>query len=140
MFAFADTYFSGCEAREASERDTRGSFREGEPLAALAGEGLGVRFRGWRGASGKRYIFSVYESADCPAYCDAVLMAVAVGWDGERRIIAMTDTSGFPEPNVSRLLRRGSEIAEPVEYHVHLLAKTAAERAAVIEDIEAALY
>jgi hypothetical protein len=37
-------------------------------------------------------------------------------------------------------LRRGSEIAEPVEYHVHLLAKTAAERAAVIEDIEAALY
>jgi hypothetical protein len=140
MFAFADTFISGCEAPDVSSLDLHGSFSEGEPLAALAGEELGPRFRGWRGASGQRYTFSVYAGTECPAYCDAVMMAVAVGRNGGRRIVAMTDTSGFPEPNVARLLRRGSEVADPVEYHVHLLAKSAAERDAVIEDISATLY
>ena len=35
---------------------------ESAPLSILAGEGLGGRFRFWRGASGRRFMFSVYAS------------------------------------------------------------------------------
>ncbi len=39
---------------------------DGEPLAALAGEALAPRFRSWRGASGRRYIVSVYDARRLP--------------------------------------------------------------------------
>ena len=62
-------------------------FEEGvsAPLRALAGDALDVCFRAWRGASGQRYIFSVYDRATCATYEHAVAMIVAIGADGERR-------------------------------------------------------
>ena len=71
---------------------------DGEPLAALAEEALSPRFRSWRGASGRRYIVSVYDPAACPAYCDAVLIAAAASPEGRRRPLALLDTGAFPEP------------------------------------------
>jgi hypothetical protein len=111
---------------------------DGEPLAALAGEALAPRFRSWRGASGRRYIVSVYDADACPAYCDAVLIAAAVDADGRRRPLALADTGVFPEPVLARARRSLSQIAERVEFHLHLLAASSAQRRAALDDLSAA--
>jgi hypothetical protein len=109
---------------------------EAEPLAALADEPLSPRFCAWRGASGRRYIASVYEARACPAYCDAALIAVAAEPGGRRRIVALADTGAFPEPVVARLARTPAD--GRLELHLHLLAATAAERRAALDDLAAA--
>jgi hypothetical protein len=111
---------------------------DGEPLAALAGRALEPRFRSWRGASGRRYIVSVYDPDACPAYCDAVLIAAAVDPDGRRRLLALADTGVFPEPVLARARRSLGDVAEPVEFHLHLLAASSAERRAALDDLAAA--
>ena len=111
---------------------------EAEPLAALADEPLSPRFCAWRGASGRRYIASVYEARACPAYCDAALIAVAANCHGERRIVALADTGAFPEPVVARLTQTLAPAAERLEFHLHLLAATSAERRAALDDLAAA--
>ncbi len=111
---------------------------EAEPLVALSDEALSPRFRSWRGASGRRYIVSVYDAHGCPAYCEAVLIAAAVGADGRRRALALAATGVFPEPILSRVATSLSHIAERVEFHLHLLAASAAERRAALDDLCAA--
>lgn len=111
---------------------------DAEPLAALIDEPLSPRFCAWRGASGRRYIASVYEACACPAYCDAALIAVAVDPDGRRRILALADTGVFPEPVVARLAQTHAPIAGRLEFHLHLLAETSAERRAALDDLAAA--
>jgi len=115
---------------------------DAEPLAALVGDTLSPRFCAWRGASGRRYIVSVYEPDACPAYCDAVLIAVAVSPDGRRQALTLTDTGVFPEPVLARLARsfaqsRGGSCGR-VEFHLHLLAASPAERREALDDLRAA--
>jgi hypothetical protein len=111
---------------------------DAEPLASLADDPLSPRFCAWRGASGRRYIASVYEARACPAYCDAVLIVVEAAPDGRRRIVALADTGAFPEPVVARLARTPAPVAGRLELHLHLLAATTAERRAALDDLAAA--
>ena len=90
----------------------------------------------WR-RSGRRYIASIYEAHACPAYCDAALIAVAANCHGERRIVALADTGAFPEPVVARLAQTLAPAAERLEFHLHLLAATSAERRAALDDLAA---
>jgi hypothetical protein len=109
----------------------------GEALAALGDEALAPRFRSWRGASGRRYIVSVYDADACPAYCDAVLIAAAVDPNGRRRALALADTGVFPEPLIARVRRSLSEAAGRLEFHLHLLAASPVERRAALDDLAA---
>lgn len=111
---------------------------DSEPLAALLGDSLSPRFCSWRGASGRRYIVSIYEPQSCPAYCSAVLIAVAVTPDGRRRAVALADTGVFPEPLLARLTRSLSTAAAKIEFHLHLLAASSAERRNALADLAAA--
>lgn len=106
-------------------------------LSALGAEALSGRFKSWRGASGRRYIFSVYDWRCCPAYCDAVFLAIAVGRDGQRRILAIADTGAFPEPVVANAAARFAHAGGRVEFHVHLLAASPANRRETIADLAA---
>jgi hypothetical protein len=112
-------------------------FREGEsaPLLALEGEALGARFRSWRGISGRRYIFSVYNRQSCPAYSDAIVIVAASHADGGRRVIFIADTGCFPEIAFAKALALADGEAE---FHVHLLARSRAERQAVMDDLSQA--
>lgn len=110
---------------------------DGEPLAALIGDTLSPRFCSWRGASGRRYIVSVYDGNACPPYCDAVVIAVAVSTEGRRRALAVADTGVFPEPLIARL-RSLAPAGERTELHLHLLAASSAERRATLDDLAAA--
>jgi hypothetical protein len=105
-----------------------------QPLAALADASFAQRFRHWRGESGRRYIFSVYDPFACPSYDNAVLIAAARDENGEARVVFVADTGALPE---IVLARAKEEIAafSAVEFHIHLLAASRAERAALMEDL-----
>jgi hypothetical protein len=97
------------------------------------------RFVYWRGASGRRYIHTVYDADACPPLPGAVFVAVARGGDGYCRALAV---GRFPKPHAFNLARPaddGSSAHRADEMHVHLLAEDEAERRAVVEDLRGAL-
>jgi len=111
--------------------------RESEalPLAALERSDLAGRYSHWLGASGRRYMFSVYTPASCPAYCDAVLVVAKVDFHGRRSILAIEDTGEFPDPAVSRAAQKALAAGGKVELHLHLLAASRAQRREAITDL-----
>lgn len=110
----------------------------GQPLAALSGATETPRFLGWRGASGRRYVFSVFECAACPDYNDAILIIARIAAGGQRSRIAILDTGAFAGPLLRRLAKSYELDAANTEFQLHLLANSAAERRDVIRDIQAA--
>ncbi|MBL8588476.1 MAG: hypothetical protein JNK46_08105 [Methylobacteriaceae bacterium] len=110
----------------------------GAPLASLAGGALARRFRAWRGASGRRYVVTVYAAGET-GWLDldaALALVVAVAPDGRRRILA---AHVDPDAPARRRLAAALVAAEgeACEVHLHLLAATPAERAAAAADLGA---
>jgi hypothetical protein len=104
-------------------------------LAALAGTSISSRFCSWIGLSGRRYIFSVYQAGDCPAFRDAVLLAAVRDMTGQRRVVAVYETGAFPEPVVAKAQHDLSAYGPGVEFHLHLLTTSPAERRATVADL-----
>ena len=106
-------------------------------LACLAGKQLGTRFSAWRGRSGHRYICTVYPvdrtapHDGLPPYRGMIVLAVRLGPDGTREIVAASDVdadSGLPAPLAS--------LSPSIdEWHVHLMAESAPERALALRDL-----
>jgi hypothetical protein len=109
--------------------------RAGQDFASLLQTPMASRFLAWQGGSGRSYIFSVFAAADCPAFCDAILMAVARDDRGGRRILTAIDTGAFPEPVLARAEQEFCAAAQTLEFHVHLLARTLIERRAALADL-----
>ena len=107
----------------------------GASLKALAGMPISLRFCSWIGQSGRRYVFSVYPASECPAFPDAVLMAVVRDMTGRRCAVSVRDTGAFPEPVVASAQRELRAFGPGVELHLHLLAASSAERAATVADL-----
>jgi hypothetical protein len=106
-------------------------------LAALADGSLAAQFRYWRGASGRRYVFSVYDKVSCPAYDHAVLIAATKEASGRRQVIFIADTGASPEAVLAEAIRVAGD--RPVELSIHLLAVSAVARAEVVADLPSAL-
>jgi hypothetical protein len=104
-------------------------------LAALVGTPLAQRFRSWTGSSGRKYVFSVYPGSDCPAFCDAVMLAAVRDDAGRLRVVSVCDTGAFPEPVVARAERELRAFGASLEFHLHLLATSRVERAATVADL-----
>ncbi len=107
----------------------------GSALAALAGMPFSSRFCSWVGLSGRRYVFSVYPAATCPAFRDAVLLAAVCDMTGRRRAILVRDTDVFPEPVVAKAQRELYAFGAGLEFHLHLLAASPADRTATVADL-----
>ena len=107
----------------------------GSGLGALAGTPLAQRFCSWTGLSGRRYVFSVYPASDCPAFCDAIMLAAVRDDAGRLRVVSVRDTGAFPEPVVARAERELRAFGASLEFHLHLLASSPAERAATVADL-----
>jgi hypothetical protein len=112
----------------------RGKIRDSS-LAALAGTPISARFCSWIGLSGQRYIFSVYQAADCPAFRDAILLAAVRDMTGQRRVVSVWETGAFPEPVVAKARHDLGAFEPGVEFHLHLLTTSAAERKATVADL-----
>jgi hypothetical protein len=108
------------------------------PLAALAGGALAARFLSWSGASGRRYICSIFpgrpgeETEWMPHYSNAIVIAVAVH-AGIRRIEFVTESGERPE----RFWDKMKDCCSITEFHLHLLARTAAQRRYACADLSA---
>lgn len=108
----------------------------GQPLSATLPEdsGLGERFWYWRGASGQRYIHSIYRPDLCPPVPGAVFVVVQ-SRGGSRRAVAAGrfDAEGaMTAPNSA-----GAHLEE--EIHVHLLARDEEGARHVLRDLLAAM-
>ena len=112
------------------------------PLESLAGEALASRFHAWRGASGRRYVCSVFPAeanapdAGLPDFVDAIAIAVARQPDGSRRRISLCLNEATSDPAsrnafIVEALSKGA-----IEWHIHLLAVDGWQRRAVATDIE----
>jgi hypothetical protein len=112
-----------------------GGDRGGAALAALAGMPFSARFCSWTGRSGRRYVFSVYPASQCPAFCHAVLLAAVRERPGRPRLVSVRDTGTFPEPVVARAQREFRGFGPGLEFHLHLLPSSPADRAAIIADL-----
>jgi hypothetical protein len=123
------------EARNAGDAPASTRLIDNRALSALAGEPLAGRFRHWRGASGQRYIFSVYDPDSCPAYDGVVLIGAAIDENNERRIIFIADTGLLPDVALARAREKAAACDCAIEFHVHLLASSRRERAAAIADL-----
>lgn len=114
------------------------------PLAGLAGTDLSRRFRHWRGASGRRHLFSVFPlgepapGEDAPRFADAVVMAVGRDAAGSPRILALDETGPLPDLFYDSAPFRAALARGADEVHVHLLADGPAARSAVLRDLEGA--
>jgi hypothetical protein len=114
--------------------DRRGD-RSGSSLAALEGMPISSRFCSWVGLSGRRYVFSVYPASECPAFRDAVLLAVVRDMTGQRRVVSVRETGPFPEPVVEKAQRELLAFGPGLEFHLHLLTTSPVGRAATVADL-----
>ena len=92
------------------------------PLAAPENSALAGRFHFWRGASGRRYVCSVFPPERLPAYERAIALFVR---KGTSQVVGVA--AGFADR---------SAVAEADEVHVHL-AKDGAVLAAAFRDLSA---
>jgi hypothetical protein len=115
-----------------SDRQDKSS---GSSLAALEGMPISSRFCSWVGLSGRRYVFSVYLALECPAFRDAVLLAVVRDMTGQRRVVSVRETGPFPEPVVEKAQRELRAFGPGLEFHLHLLATSPVGRAATVADL-----
>jgi hypothetical protein len=109
-----------------------------EPALVCAEAGFTQAFHYWRGASGQRYLHSVYSLLGCPALPSANYILVRRQDDGSRTPIAFGQTkAGAISLNLAHLRHQGAKLGAN-EVHIHLLAETPADRARVEQDLSTA--
>jgi len=83
------------------------------------------RFHFWTGASGKRYVHTVYELLDCPALPAANFILVRREPGARRKVLSIGRVGNSAASlNLAEIRQRGAELGAD-EVHVHLLADTA---------------
>ena len=101
---------------------------------------LPARLHFWRGASGKRYVHSVYSLIECPPLPKAMYLLVHRNKDGQRQVLHIgCGQSDAPTLNLARVRQRGAQLGAN-EVHVHFLAETEAQRRLVTCDLRAGQF
>lgn len=98
------------------------------------------RFHFWTGASGKRYVHTVYSLFDCPPLGMASYVLVRRASKTERQVLAIGRLSHEQASlNLAEIRQRAATLGAD-EVHVHLLASTASECQAVEVDLRTAQF
>jgi hypothetical protein len=109
-----------------------------EPALVCSEANFARAFHYWRGASGRRYLHSVYSLVGCPAMPRANYILVRRYEDGTRAALAFGQTRDETASlNLAHLRHQGAKCGAN-EVHIHLLAETAEERGKVETDLLAA--
>lgn len=89
-----------------------------------ASAGYSTRFHFWTGASGKRYVHTVYELLECPVLPAVNYVLIRREPGRRRKVLSIGRVShSAPSLNLAEIRRRGAELGAD-EVHVHLLAET----------------
>ena len=109
-----------------------------EPALVCSEAAFAQAFHYWRGASGRRYLHSVYTLIGCPALPRANYILVRRYEDGRRLALAFGQAKDEAATlNLAHLRHEGAKCGAN-EVHIHLLAETADERLLVEADLVAA--
>lgn len=108
-----------------------------EPALVCREQIIAQPYHYWRGASGARYLHSVYSLLECPALPKATYILVHRDEDGTRRPLRIGQTVDEADTlNLAHLRHAGARLGAN-EVHIHLLAESEEERAAVTADLNA---
>lgn len=103
------------------------------PTAALASD-----FTFWRGASGARYVHTIYPLLECPELPDCIIVLVHRYDNGRAEVVHV----GTVEHDAVSLnlagVRQAAALKGANEVHVHLLGETSEQRRTIAADIAAA--
>jgi hypothetical protein len=126
----------------ADVRTRRASNKANQPfeVTAQVDPEISPRFHFWTGASGKRYVHTVYSLFDCPTIEDANYILVRRADRATRTVLAI---GRLCNQNVSLNLAEIRQHASALgadEVHVHLLASSPQEALAVEEDLITAQF
>jgi hypothetical protein len=106
------------------------------PLAALDRTGLEDLFRVWAGASGRRYICSVYALGEPPAFdCGRAIVAAVRKSAAGSAIIFVFQPDAGDEADDLRCWAQKARQRGATEWHVHLLADSPAARKLAARDL-----
>ena len=95
-----------------------------EPAVLHGAPDLADRFHFWCGASGRRYVHTVYSLVECPALPSGNYILVKRDDNGAREVLAIGSVANDAASlNLAEIRRRGAELGAN-EVHVHLLAST----------------
>lgn len=125
-------------SRAAAATAPRAAFRAGvaAPVGALGT--LSHDFTFWRGATGIRYVHTVYGIFDCPELPGANVTLVRRHASGRAEVMHICRVEhDAPSLNLAEI-RQTAALLGANEVHVHLLADSATERAAIERDLSGA--
>lgn len=71
----------------------------------------------------------------CNGRCNAVMLAAVRDGAGRRRVVSLRDTGAFPVAVVARAKCELRAFGPSLEFHLHLLASSPAEREATVADL-----
>lgn len=135
--------FSGTNVmvvRIAGAGQGRGAFFRGEAFLTSGVNELSPNFHYWRGASGRRYIHTVYSLLECPQLPIANYVLVAREGNGQRVALRIGQTKETSwSLNLAHLRERAAKIGAN-EVHVHVLAERHDKRVLVEADLQAGLF
>lgn len=98
------------------------------------------RFHFWSGASGKRYVHTVYNLFDCPPLEDANYILVRRADNAARTVLAIGRlVNNCAMTNLAEIRHHASALGAD-EVHVHLLAASYQEAQAVETDLITAQF
>jgi len=125
--------------------DVRMRRNGGQAELPTAIEAFGVqetspRFHFWTGASGKRYVHTVYSLFDCPPLEDANYILVRRGDRATRTVLAIGRLYNQCATLNLAEIRQHASILGADEVHVHLLAASTQEAEAVEADLITAQF
>ena len=105
-------------------------------LAALDRTGLEDLFRVWAGASGRRYICSVYPLGEPPAFdCGRAIVAAVRKSAAGAAIVFVFQPDAADEADELTCWAQKARLRGANEWHVHLLAESPAARKFAARDL-----
>jgi len=94
------------------------------------------RFQFWTGASGQRYVHTIYSLLECPALSSGNVILVGRDEDGQRTILDIAVLGiNSPSLNLADIRQRGATLGAN-EVHVHLLADSEREAQRIAFDLQ----
>lgn len=108
-----------------------------EPALICREETVTQPFHYWRGASGRRYLHTVFTLLECPLMPKVNYILVHCGPDGTRRPLDVgRTTNGAESLNLAHLRNKAARLGAN-EIHIHFLPETSSEQRAVEVDLGA---
>ena len=125
------------EARARKQHTNRdGTFPSQLPAADDSKPSGKERFQFWTGASGTRYVHTVYDLVSCPTLPAANYMLITRSDDGELDVLSIGHVNNQAAPlNLAEVRRHGAELGAK-EVHVHLLADDARNAQLIQQDLQ----